>query len=175
MEFCLPVSSEVKTKIRTICPCHTSDVLILFWKALCNTINTPFGGAYVLETRLLQQAWWLEACVAGYSNLGYCWMWAVKQQVSCCLKKSSGSPKVTVHYRGWILSSYVYDTQMEREWVGIWFSDFQVQLQTLDYMVCLWPYLRKWINSLAGNKPVITSFSHLISIVWTPTMGQTLG
>lgn len=43
-------------------------------------------------------------------------------------EKSSGSLKVTVHYRGWILLSYVYDTQMEREWVGGYFCDFEVQL-----------------------------------------------
>ena len=39
-----------------------------------------------------------------------------------------------MHYRGWILSSYVYNTHMEREWVGGWFSDFQVQLKTLNYI-----------------------------------------
>lgn len=57
MEICLPVSSEVKTEIRTICPFQISETLILFWKALSSMINTPFGGAYVLKAQLLQQAW----------------------------------------------------------------------------------------------------------------------
>lgn len=161
-------------EIRTICPFHISDAPTLFWKAPCDTISTPRGGASVLKAQLLQQAWWWEARVVSPSNLGYCCTWAVKRQVSCCLRKSSGSPKFAVHCRGWILSSYVDDTQMEREWVGGSFRDFQVQLPTLNCMVCWWPYLRKWIDSLAGSKPVITSFRHLTSIVWTPTLGQTL-
>ena len=44
-------------EIRTTCPFHISDTLILFWKALSNKINTPFGDAYVLYAQLLQQAW----------------------------------------------------------------------------------------------------------------------
>lgn len=57
VKICLPISCEVKLEIRTICPFHVSDALILFWKALCNMINTPFGGAYVLKEQLLQRAW----------------------------------------------------------------------------------------------------------------------
>lgn len=56
----------------------------------------------------------LEARAASPGNLGSCGTWAAKQQVSC-LQKSSGSPQSTVYYREWILSSSVYDTQMERE------------------------------------------------------------
>lgn len=117
VEICLPISYEVKTEIKTIWPFRGSDALILFWKVLCNMINTPFGGSCVVKEWLLQQAWWLEACAASSSNPNHCRTWAVKQQVSG-LKKSSGNPRVTVYYRWWILSSYVYGTQMEREWVG---------------------------------------------------------
>lgn len=56
----------------------------------------------------------LEARAASPDNLSSCGTWVAKQQVSC-LQKSSGSPQVTMYYREWILSNYVYDTQMERE------------------------------------------------------------
>lgn len=58
-------------EIKTICPFHISDAPTLFWKALCNMISTPCGGAYVLKEVLLQQAWWLDTRAASPSNLGY--------------------------------------------------------------------------------------------------------